>query len=357
MEQYVTDKNVEEKFGAIQRAMDAGEYETVVKECGGLFEAAFKKIFQEAVTLLSFEERSKLFEKEKEIGKEKKGVNEFGFGELVGLFRKTELMKKWAAISKRDIGLIESVNYNPVVDLRNDLVHHGGRCGKADAELVFQYLKALYTAMGMTDIEKICYKKPVRKVPNEVTDDQNEKANIKYVKKGIILNEADNSRNMSCKVETVNRMLSVAYDNTKKLAGEEAAEQLLYDMGNYSGSAFGSVMNERWKMEKEKLSFGEKLEKWCDFDSDVGWGRFESKIVVNAEEETLEGSLEIEDNFLCDNREITDVPICGFIKGYCDGVISKLLGGLKVKVSCDEGQCPLRNALKEVCKFSVKVTR
>ena len=357
MEQYVTDKNVEEKFGAIQRAMDAGEYDIVVKECGGLFETAFKKIFHEAVALLEFKERNELLEKEKEKGEGKKGVDAFTFGQLVGLFSETKLMKKWAKISNRDVGLMEYVNFNSVVDLRNDVTHNMGRCGKADAELVFQYLKALYTAMGMTDIEKICYRPPVSRVPVEVSGDQKEKANITLLKeKGIILNEADNSRNMSCKVETINRMLSVAYSNTKELAGEEAAEKLLYDMGYDSGSAFGRVMYERWEMEKNEISFNEKLEKWCDFDSVVGWGRFKSSIVVNEDEGTLEGHLEIKDNFLCHNRKKTDVPICGFMKGYCDGVITELLGGLDVNIECDEGQCPLRNALRKVCKFSVTVT-
>lgn len=357
MEKYVTDKKVEEKFGAIQRAMDAGEYDIVVKECGGLFETAFKKIFQEAVTLFGFKERNELLEKEKEKGEGKKGVDAFGFGELVGLFRETELMKKWAAISQRDIGLIENVNYAPIVKLRNDLVHHGGRCGKSDAELVFQYLKALYTAMGMTNIEEICHKAHNPVVIAEAPGNQRERANIILDReRGIILNEADNTRNMSCKVETINRMLSVAYKNTKELVGEEAAEKLLYDMGYDSGSAFGRVMYERWDIEKNDISVKEKLDEWCEFDSVVGWGRFRNNIEIDGYKRTLEGNLEISENFLCHKRKRNDVPICGFMKGYCDGVITELLGGLDVNISCDEGQCPLRNALMRVCKFNVTVT-
>ena len=114
MQQNLTEKRVEGKFGLIQKAMDDHAYDVVVKESCGLFEVAFKKIFQEAVVQLNFEDRNYLLEKEKVIGKGKKGVNEFGFGELVGLFRETGLMKKWAEISNRDLGLIESVNYNSI---------------------------------------------------------------------------------------------------------------------------------------------------------------------------------------------------------------------------------------------------
>ena len=72
----MTDSRYEDKFSIIQKAMDDRAYDIVVKECCGLFEVAFKKIYQEAVVSLnSFEDRTLLFEKEKEIGKGKKGVN------------------------------------------------------------------------------------------------------------------------------------------------------------------------------------------------------------------------------------------------------------------------------------------
>ena len=45
--------------------------DVVVKESCGLFEVAFKKIFQEAVVQLNFEDRNHLLEKEKVIGNAK----------------------------------------------------------------------------------------------------------------------------------------------------------------------------------------------------------------------------------------------------------------------------------------------
>ncbi len=356
MQQNLTDNKVEGKFSVIQKAMDDHAYDIVVKECCGLFEVAFKRIFQEAVVQLNFEDRNVLLEKERVIGKGKKGINEFGFGELVGLFRETGLMKKWAEISNRDIGLIESVNYSSVVHLRNELVHNGGQCGRIEAELVFNYVKSLYAILGFINMEKAISESFETKATVGVTNDKKELVNIVLVKdKGIIVNQADNTRNISCKVETINRMLSVVYKNTKELVGEDAAEKILYDMGYDSGSAFGRVMYEKWEMEDDENSFEDKLSMWCDFDSVVGWGRFKSNIVVNEDEGTLEGYLEIKDNFLCHNRKKTDPPICGFIKGYCEGVMTELLGGYKVSVHCEEGQCPLRSPLKKVCRLNLVV--
>jgi len=356
MQENLSHSRVEGKFGLIQKAMDEHAYDVVVKECCGLFEVAFKKIFQEAVSRFKFEDRNILLEKEKEIGKGKKGVNEFGFGELVGLFRETSLMRKWAEFSGQDIGLIDSVNYNSVVKLRNELVHNGARCGIIEAELVFNYLKSLYATLGFINMEKAISESFGKKTVTEQPGEKKELANIVLVKdKGIIVNQADNTRNMSCKVETINRMLSVVYRNTKELAGEDAAEKMLYDMGYDSGSAFGRVMYEKWEMEDAENSFEDKLAMWCDFDSVVGWGRFKSNIVVNEDEGTLEGYLEIKDNFLCHNRKRTDVPICGFMKGYCEGVMTELLGGYKVSLDCEDGQCPLKSPLKKVCRLNLIV--
>ncbi len=348
---------VEDKFSIIQKAMDDNAYDIVVKECCGLFEVAFKKIFQEAVASFSFEDRNLLIEKEKEIGKGKKGINDFGFGELVGLFRETGLMKKWTHTSNRDIGLIDTINYNSIVSLRNDLVHKGGHCGRVEADLVFNYAKNLYATLGLFNMEN-SIKASFEPQPAVSTakGDSREKVNIALIReRGIIVNQSDDSRNISYKVDTINRMLTVVYNKTKDLAGEDAAKEMLFEMGYDSGSAFGRVMNERWEIEKEDVTFKEKFERWCDFDSEVGWGRFSSSLTVDEEEGAINGNLSIKENFLCYNRKKNDVKLCEFMKGYCEGVIEELLGGLPVTIVCTAEQCPLKNALKKTCKFKVEI--
>lgn len=347
----------EDKFSIIQKAMDERAYDIVVKECCGLFEVAFKKIYQEAVaSLTSFEDRTLLFEKEKEIGKGKKGVNEFGFGELVGLFRETGLMKKWAQASNRDIGLIDTINYNSIVSLRNDLTHNGGHCSQVEADIVFNYVKNLYAMLGLFNMENGIKASFEPKQTTTVKGEERERVNIALIReRGIIVNQSDESRNVSYKVDTINRMLTVVYNKTKEMADEKAAEEMLFEMGYDSGSAFGRVMNDRWEMEKENVTYEEKFQRWCDFDSEVGWGRFKTTLVVDEEEGTINGSLEIKENFLCHNRKKNDVKLCSFIKGYCEGVVEELLGGLPVTIVCTTEQCPLKNAFKKTCKFRVDI--
>ena len=358
----------EDKFGIIQDAMDRKDYDSVVRDCCGLFEAAFKKIFQEAMVKLNYNDRIRLQDAEREVGKGTKGVSDFGFGELVGLFRKSDLMKKWAEASNRDIGLIDTINYDSIVKLRNKLSHPnveniGQQCGKVEADLVYNYVKNLYATLGLFNMEDSIKASFENKQTTVVNGEERERVNIALIRdRGIIVNQSDESRNISYKVDTINRMLSVVYKKTKELAGEEAAEEMLFEMGYDSGNAFGHVMNDKWEMEKGDVTYEEKFERWCDFDAEVGWGRFNSTLTVNEEEEKIEGNLEIKENFLCYNRGKNDVKICGFIKGYCEGVIEELLGGTPVTIVCTGEQCPLKHGglkksglKKSSCIFQVEL--
>ncbi|MBR5799554.1 MAG: hypothetical protein IKY23_05780 [Lachnospiraceae bacterium] len=352
-------KNFEDAFGKIQQAMDRRDFDTVVRDCCGLFEAAFKKIYQEACSTLDFKTRQELMSKEAEIGKGNKGVNDFGFGELVGLYRETGLLKKWAKATNRDLGLIDSINYNSIVALRNKLSHPdyesmGKVCSIGDADLVYNYVKNLYATLGLFSMDEGIKAAFEAKTTTTVNGEEREMVNIALIReRGIIINQSDESRNVSYKVDTINRMLSVVYKKTCELADEKTAEKMLFDMGYDSGNAFGNVMNERW--ETNNITYEDKFKKWCDFDSEVGWGRFNSTLTVDEEEGKIDGTLEIKENFLCHGRKKNDVKICSFMKGYCEGVIEELLGGQPVTLVCVTEQCPLKNAFKKTCKYRVDI--
>ena len=351
---------VQDKLSFIQQSFDSGAYETVVKECCGLFEIAFKRIFKEAVSSLNYADRLQILQIESEIGKGKKGAQEFTFGELVGLFRESDLMKKWAETNQRDIGLIDTINYGSIVKLRNSLTHGGATCSRFDAELVFNYLKNMFATLGFINFEKAITESFEKHPPNEIVaqhqkkEDSKNQANIALIKeRGIIINRSDDSRNISYKVDTINRMLSFMYCKIKSLSDEATADRALYEMGNDGGKAFGQVMNQRWEILPDEISFEDKVQKWCDFDSEVGWGRFQSSLWVDLEKGMISGELSISENFLCYNRKRQDIKICNFIKGYCEGVLEELFDGLKLQLDCQTNICPLQNALKKICKFNV----
>jgi 2-polyprenyl-3-methyl-5-hydroxy-6-metoxy-1,4-benzoquinol methylase len=147
-------KNYKNKFTFIQQSLDGGEYDVVIKESATLFEVAMKKIFTQAITKLPFAERKELTNAEDEIGKGNKGVDDFTFGQLVGLYRQSKLFKKWETISDVDLGILTSLDLGSIVEMRNKLTHQGGSCNKFEAELVFNYLKNFFASLGLADIQE-----------------------------------------------------------------------------------------------------------------------------------------------------------------------------------------------------------
>lgn len=376
---------VQDELGKIQIQYDVGNYSFVVKECCSLFEMAFKKIFKEALATFNYQDRTRLMDIEREIGKGNKDVEGFTFGELVGLNERAKLLSKWSEYVNRDMGLINGIRFSAIVDLRNSLTHTNSKmdvtCSRYDADLVFNCLRNMLATLYMNleptkppkdpkDGDKDTQKKdksateestsdvPISEppVPEPTTDeDETEMVNIALNRKrGLIINQSDGTRNISYKVETINRMLSVVYEKVTALASEEDANSVLYDMGYDSGSAFGCIINGRWELENN-LSLNDKITMWCDFDSEVGWGRFVNNLKIDEEEGTISGTIDINENFLCYNRKKGDVKICVFLKGYCEGVLEELLGGQQVKLTCAGNICPLRNALKKKCSYEVTI--
>lgn len=144
---------VDDKLGFIQKVIDTGDYDVAVKESCTVFEIVFKKIFKQAVSSLSYKDRENILAVEKMIGKGNKGVEDFGFGELVGLFRESDLMDKWAAHTSKDLGLLRTLNFSSIVSLRNKIVHQGITCSRGEANLVYEYLRNLLAILGFADLD------------------------------------------------------------------------------------------------------------------------------------------------------------------------------------------------------------
>lgn len=346
------DNNVENRFVEIATLIENGMYDIAVTQSCKLIEVAFKRIYREALSSCPFKDRVELFEVEQKFGMGKIGVEEFTLGRLIGLVEKTKLLDKWAKANGREMSLVSGFNLNHILKLRNGSTHPdeideiGSKCDRVSAEMLYNYVKTFYASIGLANVENGIKDSLITKQITIVDGEEFEKVNIALNReKGIIINQSDKTRNISYKVETINNMLTVVYNKTKELAGEEAAEEMLFEMGYDGGKKFGHDINNKWGTDiaKKNMTYEDKLVSWCDFDSEVGWGRFNSYLEVDEEEGKINGILEIKDNFLCYDRENTDVKLCSFIKGYCDGVIEKLLEDTPVELVCTSEQCPLKS--------------
>jgi len=336
-----------DKLVFIQTSFSSNEFDVVVKECGTLFENAFKEIYHQSITSLPFEARNAVLQAETDSGKSKKGVADFTFGELVGLFRTSKLLSKWAKHEGLDLGLISNLDFAPIVEIRNRVTHKGYKPTRLEAELVFNYLRSFLSLTGLAEIEDAAVAKE---------EPQGDVKTFRYIKeRGIIVNPEDGSRNVSYKVETLNNMLATITDKVAVHSDQETALNILHDSGYGGGAQFGQTMNEQWELEDAQMSLEDKVSKWCEFDSEVGWGKFSNEMTIDEDEGELSGKIVIHENFLSYKRKKNDSFICEYMKGYVEGVIEELLGGIEVEVACDMDACPQLKPLKKKCNCCIKV--
>ncbi len=169
--------------------------------------------------------------------------------------------------------------------------------------------------------------------------------------RGIMINPEDQQRNVSFRTDTLIGMLGGIYDEIVKLTNDENAQKVLKQSGYNCGQAFAQKLNSRWDLAANGVSlYEEKLQQWCKFDSDVGWGKFDIKVNVNEDTGDFIGELTINECFIVDFKNKRH--ICSFVKGYCEGVIETLLGR-NVMLVCKI--CPLKNRFKTTCVFDILI--
>ena len=189
--------------------------------------------------------------------------------------------------------------------------------------------------------------------PQDNTDTQqkNTKTVFEYVPdRGIMINPEDHQRNVSFRTDTLINMMSGIYEKISEIADEEVAEQIFFNSGYISGKNFGERIDNQWNTGYSIEEIIKKLNKWCVFDSAVGWGKFTADIDFDEAEECLTGTLSINEAFIVDKSKKR--RICGFIRGYCSGVMETLIGSVDVELTCKE--CPLKNKFKCHCVFDIK---
>lgn len=166
--------------------------------------------------------------------------------------------------------------------------------------------------------------------------------------RGIMVNPEDHQRNVSFRTDTFISMFSGIFDSVEELAGADKAKKIFYETGYVCGQNFARRLNSQWEFAEKSSSFESKLKKWCEFDSNVGWGKFSVTIDIDEESEHLEGKLKISECFIVDRMKGKE--ICNFVRGYCDGVIETLLS---VRVNLECVTCPLKNKFKTECVFKI----
>lgn len=213
-----------------------------------------------------------------------------------------------------------------------------------------------YLPVILSSVEDLLPKKekpaPVTEtVEAEEVNHQHTKTVFEYVPdRGIMINPEDHQRNVSFRTDTLTNMMGGIFEKVVEITGDsEKAEEIFFSSGYVSGKNFGERINNQWEMGNTISDIRRKLNKWCQFDSAVGWGKFSVNIDYDEAADSLTGTLCINEAFLVDKGQKR--KICAFIRGYCDGVMETLLNNVKVELRCKS--CPLKSHFKNTCEFEI----
>lgn len=173
--------------------------------------------------------------------------------------------------------------------------------------------------------------------------------------RGTLINPADQSRNIAFKVETINRILETLGKELERNTDQATAHQAFFAAGYGAGRQFGERILEKWELDHPTDSIIDRINRWCDFDSDVGWGRLTNDLRVDESQGQISGSIMLLDNFQTYKRGERECPDCSLMFGYIKGVLEKLCRGIHLSVECNRQECPLTNPFKRDCIFRVSI--
>lgn len=179
--------------------------------------------------------------------------------------------------------------------------------------------------------------------------------------RGALINPNDGSRNVSFKVATFQGLLLGLEEGLAKLLHNQQIEgctddgaierrtrswlhDALHSAGQRCGAAFGDALSAGWR-QKRDLGIEARIRMWCEFDSDVGFGRFslnEKTIEIKGPRLTL-CDIQLRESFLTPAKDTNfqdaeDHRLCSLMTGYVQGVLSRILGyEVDVDHSIDHG--------------------
>jgi len=178
--------------------------------------------------------------------------------------------------------------------------------------------------------------------------------------KGELINPADSERNVAFRTSTFAYLLNQLAENLKKTSSDrnmvsskkpqgapENINRVIGKAGIDSGLHFAKDLLSQWEAAGQQLTLQEKLEAWCDFDSDAGFGRFRSSIDDRGNVEVV-----LTHSFLSAKKQEKSIDTSTFIKGYVKGVLVELIGG-RIEVSNIE----VTDSSNDNFKFTLKTTK
>lgn len=241
------------KINSLKRLISWEDYDMVVKEVATLLEVILKRIFGQAINDLPYSKRKELQEAEEKIGNNLKGYKDFGFGQLVGVYNKTNLLDELEKNNNRNLSLLKSISLNYFVDLRNKLQHRPAGdniCSLRDASLAYECLMNWLAYLGYSKIEANVHEISANTIEDEKAYKSSDEPVVNARNKSVYSSSYGEER-LRLKVQAENsiKIDTMAFDYA--LGKLEKRENLVaLDIGCASGIVTNSRFSKYYNFEK-----------------------------------------------------------------------------------------------------------
>ncbi len=181
--------------------------------------------------------------------------------------------------------------------------------------------------------------------------------------RGLLLNKVDKARNVAFRAETFSNLLTSIYREIQArppspCGGDDSsriAREILENAGKDCGLRFARALETQFQREASRIPLKTKIAKWCEFDSDVGFGRFsDANLKVDEKTNQVDGTIRLAENFLTVGKGTSDDNICSFLKGYIWGIL-EILTGLPLRVTHKKQDCAQFQLGGDTCAFRIAV--
>lgn len=278
-------------------------------------------------------------------------------------YREDPELKKIAELTGRNSSELQIVYSDSETESREQIVL-GLDGAPKNCRMTKDYLKTFAAALGAAGDPEYKSDISIRTKLNLSTDDlEEEKRFILKPQLGLLINPKDGSRNVSFKQQTFQLLL----DGLKQKLSAENFNEALVSAGYGCGLRFGEVLGGSWggverlKSDTYRPVFSD-IHDWCEFDSDVGFGRFQLDLkqkVAGDLNNLEECTIRVINSFLVkdatndskyDSGGTSNEEAhthCRFMEGYIAGVFRGLFGGeFSAEHSVDSGE--------SFCKFRIQ---
>lgn len=391
-------ESCEKRFDEIRKLFQNKGYIDATKKTEELIRSVLEDIYREVYSDLPKKIQESVDKEMIRIGGEGNPIKNFSFNMMVDLFESTKLLDKLKGENPK-FYLIKSFNLGQIAELITFCRSEENLDQYRDEEDIIKFcvqqlilylaaLLSLRNELKLTPYEFLTNPEEIKGKVEEIKEmvsewkgrmdelgreyrlkldrDKDVDYRVFYLlkKRGLLINPRDDRRNVSLKVDTFDNLLSQLHDRIiercqpKGTAGDgdgekmkEIAKQIIYEAGRFCGARFGRSLYDQFQKEPKMLSFEEKIDHWCKFDSDIGFGRFINEVKVD-KANNVAGSVILYDNFLTVNKDKNAPNLCSLMIGYINGVVETVLR-LPIKVIHDKNDCEQYVPYKSQCEFHI----